>query len=121
MFYCVINEPAHKGYPQVVQIVATEKKSQRDNIVRHVNQNAREFAEFKRDCPWAIVPASLHWGPDTTAKAIPAGKARKLIGNNEPWCISDGWSTAYAYEVCTIYAWKIYDKREHKEIQEVAA
>ena len=103
MFAAHIIEPAHMGIPERHKVVLCAKRSERDKLVKYVNENAEGWREFRRKYPTGIVPAYYRWYIDTTAEAITMREARALIGNDDVLYHADGYCDAYAFVVCDIY------------------
>lgn len=107
MFAAHIVEPAHMGIPERHKVVLCEKRSERDRLVKHVNDEAEAWREYRRRNPHGMVPPCFKWYPGTTAEPLTMRDARRLIEEDDPIFEHDGWSYDYAYIPCTIYEFSI--------------
>lgn len=108
MFALHITEPSGHGAPEVRSVVLVNTRAQRDRLVKHVNKRQADWAEFRRLNPYDVVPSSLCWYPGTTAVPLTMIQAKKLIGENEPNFVSDGWCRAYDYLPCKVWECRVY-------------
>ena len=108
MFALHITEPAHYGWPEERKVVVVATKSQRDRLVKWVNEQQAKWAEYRRLYPYETVPSSFYWIPGTKAEPITMREAKKLVNGNEPNLVSDGWCRGYNYIPCTVYECKVY-------------
>ena len=102
-------EPHGGGYPEVRSVILCDSKRNRDTLVKYINEDQEKWAEFRRKYPYETIPSSFHWYPGSHAEVLTMREARKLIGDNEPTFVSDGWARGYAYVPCEVYERKVYD------------
>lgn len=107
MYAAHIIEPAHMGIPERHKVVLCNKRSERDKLVKYVNENAAGWREFRRKYPTDIVPTFYRWYMNTICEPITMKEAQSLIGNDDVMYHSDGYGDAYAYTVCDVYEFTI--------------
>lgn len=107
MFAAHIIEPAGYGMPERHRVLFIEKKSDRDILVRFVKRNSEEWGEFRKNNPNTIAPSCFCWYPGTIVEPISVRDARRLVGDDDPICESDGWNEAYDYVPFVMYEFKV--------------
>lgn len=108
MYALHITEPGNYGCPEVRRVVLVSTKSRRDRLVRFVNEQQAAWADYRKRYPHEMIPSCFCWYPGTVAEPLSMRDARKLIGENEPNLVHDGWSNAYDYIPCTMYKCEVY-------------